>query len=105
MRKPIVWIVKEQVRRLQTGVEAMDYTPAMKYGELRFITDFDPPTHAQKSTLLEAWGKSVRAFLKEFDPRTDFVVASGQPTAMMLIAWLMGIHQAANVPPLSSLAS
>lgn len=99
MRKPIVWIVKEQVRRIQTGVEVMDYTPAMKYGELRFITNFDPPSHVQKSSLMEAWGKAVKSFLDEFDPRIDFLIASGQPTAMMLVAYMIGLHHGTGNQP------
>lgn len=91
MRKPIVWIVKEQVRRTgSSGVEAMDYTPAMKYGEIRFITQSDPPSFITKSSVLEAWSNSVERFMEEFNPQLDFIIASGQPTAMMMVGWLIG---------------
>lgn len=90
-RKPIVWIVKEQVRRSQNGVETMDYTPAMKWGEPRFITSFDPPTLLTKSTVLQKWKKDVQEFINEFDPEIDFIIASGQPTAMMMVGYLLGV--------------
>lgn len=90
-RKPIVWIVKEQVKRDNVGgISPMDYTPAMKWGELRFITSFDPPPMVTRSSLLEAWKKAVDAFIDEFDASTDFVIASGQPTAMIMIGYLLG---------------
>jgi hypothetical protein len=97
-RKPIVWIVKEQVRRTQAGIEAMDYTPAMKWGEPRFITSFDPPALLTKSTVLEGWHKSVRAFIDAFDAETDFIIATGNPTAMMMIAYLMGAARPYSPP-------
>jgi len=90
-RKPIVWIVKEQVKRDQIGgLAAMDYSPAMKWGELRFITSFDPPVMTSRSSLLEGWKKAVDHFIDEFDASTDFIIASGQPTAMMMIGYLLG---------------
>lgn len=89
-RQPIVWVMKEQTRRSVTGPEAMDYTPAMKYGELRFITDFDLPIH-HGGTLTGAWWKSVEAFMHEYDPDRDFIVATGQPLAMVLIGFALGM--------------
>lgn len=96
-KRPQVWIVKEQVRRGASGPEAMDYTPAMKYGDLRFITDFDPPPHAVPgSSVLRSWREKVNEFRNEFDPETDWIIASGQPTAMMMVAYLLGRQDGMN---------
>jgi hypothetical protein len=40
--------------------------------------------------VLEGWGKAVQAFVSEFRPDVDFIIASGQPTAMMLISYILG---------------
>lgn len=95
--EPIVWIVKEQVRRGTTGPEAMDYTPAMKWGELRFITQYDPPSHVTRgSSLMKSWWSEVQNFYTEFNPEIDFIIASGQPTAMMMVAYLVGRYHGNN---------
>lgn len=89
--EPIVWIVKEQVRRGAAGPEAMDYSQAMKWGELRFITQTDPPSYVSRgSSVLRAWWSSVQDFYTEYNPEIDFIIASGQPTAMMMVAYLVG---------------
>jgi len=84
--------MKEQVKRGVNGPEAMDYTPAMRYGEIRFITDFDLPLYGT-GTLTEAWWKAVHRFVKEFDEKIDFLVATGQPLAMVLIGYALGVHE------------
>lgn len=89
-RGPIVWVIKEQVKRGITGPEPMDYTPAFKYGEVRFITDFDMPIH-QGGSLVRAWNAAASQFAKEYDEDTDFIIATGQPTAMVMIGWILGI--------------
>ncbi len=91
-RQPIVWVIKEQVRRGITGVEAMDYTPAMKYGELRFITDADIPHHPGSSVYKE-WQRKVEAFCTEYDENKDFIVCTGQPVAMVQIGYMLGSHE------------
>lgn len=95
-RKPIVWVMKEQVRRGATGPEPMDYTPAMKYGEVRFITDFDLPLH-QGGSLVGSWWNAVHDFIEEFDPTIDFLVPTGQPLAMVLIGAAIGNAYTGNL--------
>lgn len=86
---PIVWILKEQVRRGLTGSEAMDYTPAMRWGEIKFVTDFDVPLHPG-GTVMGKWAHQVRQFVEQFDPAIDFIVPTGQPVAMVLIGYILG---------------
>lgn len=89
-RKPIVWVIKEQVRRGVTGPEPMDYTPAMRYGDIEFITQYDLPLHPNGS-LAANWWQAVKDFTHSFDPKQDFIVATGQPMAMVLIGYVLGV--------------
>lgn len=84
-----VWIVKEQMMRGDLGSVAMDYSPAMKYGELEFITTIDLPLHA-RSMVHATWGKEVDRFVKEYDGDTDFIITTGQPLAIFMIGWMLG---------------
>lgn len=87
---PTVWIIKEQVRRGISGVEAMDYTPAMKFGGLKFITDTDIP-HYPNSSVYGTWNRKALEFLAAYNDRTDFIVCTGQPVAMVQLGFLMGL--------------
>jgi hypothetical protein len=89
MTKPKVWVIKEQVRRSDNGASAMDYTPAMVFGELEFITEFDLPLHAQ-STVATQWSKAVTAFLVSYDPAEDFIILTGSPLAIFLVGIIVG---------------
>lgn len=87
---PKVWIIKEQVKRMPGGgIEAMDYTPAMKWGELHFITDTDIP-HYPGSSVAKEWTKKINKFVEQYDEQNDFIVCTGQPVAMVQIGFLMG---------------
>lgn len=89
MNKPKVWVVKEQVRSGNAGPRAMDYTPAMQYGELRFITEFDLPLHPQ-STVAGEWTKEVKKFEEEYDPKVDYLILTGHTLSIFLIGMLLG---------------
>lgn len=90
--KPIVWVIKEQVRRGMTGPEPMDYTLAMRYGDIRFITEYDLPS-GPSNTLQARWNDAVAAFVRDYDEDRDFIIATGQPHAMVLIGWALGVAQ------------
>lgn len=89
MRTPVVWIVKEQSARNSIGSNAMDYSSAEKYGNLRFITKSDMPLHSNSSIQLQ-WDTDAAQFTAEYDESQDFVIATGQPTAIFHIGWLLG---------------
>lgn len=89
MREPIVWACKEQVTRSAVGPIAMDYSPAEGYGELRFITRTDMPMHAS-ATIREVWEEDVAVFVAQYDPATDYIITTGQPTAIFAIGWALG---------------
>ncbi len=88
-KKPTVWVVKEQLVRNAVGSTPMDYTPAMAYGEIEFVTQFDLPQHP-KSSVLEAWARDVQKFCRDYDPRTDYIVTTGQPTSLFAVGWALG---------------
>lgn len=89
MKSPTVWVIKEQSVRNSTGSEAMDYSPAMTYGEIQFITSHDMPLHPRSSTQLN-WDLDVASFVRNYDPATDFIVTTGQPTAIFAVGHRLG---------------
>lgn len=90
MKKPVVWACKEQVTRNPVGVNAMDYSPAAAYGELRFITRTDLPMHAS-STIRKVWEDDVAKFVEQYDPMTDYIIATGQPSAIFAMGHALGL--------------
>lgn len=92
MKKPTVWVVKEQVRRDAVGPVPMDYSPAFKYGEVKFITNHDLPLH-QGGTLASGWYYKVQSFITDFDEDCDWIILTGSPVAIFIVGWLTGIRQ------------
>ncbi len=90
MRKPIVWAVREQMVRNQIGSNAMDYTGALPFGELKFITKNDMPMHPASSVMMN-WDMDVAKFVREYDESKDFIIATGQPTAIFAIGHALGV--------------
>lgn len=87
MPKAIVWSCKEQ--------STMDYFTAEQYGELKFITTVDMPLFLN-STRREIWDKEVAHFVAAYDENTDFIITTGQPTAIFAIGVALG--KASKVP-------
>lgn len=87
---PIVWACKEQVIRSHDGVAAMDYSPAEGYGVLQFITRTDLPMYAS-STIREVWEDDVARFVQEYDEQRDFIIATGQPSAIFAMGHALGL--------------
>ena len=92
MNKPTVWIVKEQSVRDSTGSNAMDYSPAMMFGELKFITHSDMPLHPG-SSIQEKWQSDVKKFIGEYNSDTDYVITTGQPTAIFAVGHALGLAE------------
>ena len=90
MGQPKVWVIKEQSRRRDVGSAVMDYTPAMEFGELRFITEFDLPLHP-RSTIAAEWAKNVNKFMTDFDPSVDSIILTGHTLSIFLIGMIMSI--------------
>lgn len=89
MNKSTVWACKEQVTRNGVGVAAMDYSPAECYGQLKFITRTDLPLHAE-STIRDVWADDVQAFVEQYNPETDYIITTGQPTAIFAMGFALG---------------
>lgn len=87
-KRPTVWVIKEQMKSGPNGPEPMDYTPAYEYGDLRFITEFDPPLHP--GTIRAEWDKQVAKFIEQMDVDRDYLVLSGSPLAIFLIGAKLG---------------
>lgn len=96
MSRPTVWAVKEQMRRDASGASVpMDYSPVYKYGDLQFITHFDPPIYARPvrpnhAGVMDEWGAQVKSFLEQFDASRDFIVLTGAPIATFVVGMLVG---------------
>jgi hypothetical protein len=94
-KNPKVWVIKEQLVRNAVGSNPMDYTPAMTYGEIEFVTRSDLPLHP-RSTALEHWALEVKKFVLSYDPKIDYIVTTGQPTSIFAVGWALG--QAGKTP-------
>lgn len=89
MNKPTVWVVKEQMMRGDLGSIAMDYSPAMKFGDLEFITPCDLPLHPG-STIRAVWEQEVDRFVRQYNVSEDYVIATGQPMAIFMVGHWLG---------------
>jgi len=84
-----VYIVKEQVIRNDVGVTPMNYDAAMEFGEIEFITYHDLPMYGRSSVQAQ-WNADVLEFVANYNPETDFIVTTGQPTAIFAVGWALG---------------
>jgi hypothetical protein len=89
MKNPTVWVIKEQMLRGEIGPLPMDYSKAMEYGDLKFITTHDMPLYG-RSSVQEQWNRDVTEFVQEYDPIRDFVITTGQPMAILCVGYAMG---------------
>ena len=94
MKTPTVWIIKEQMLRGEISPVAMDYSPAMEFGDIQFVTQFDMPLY-NKSQVQGSWDRDVAVFVEKYDPEQDFVVCTGQPMAIFAVGHSLGIAQKA----------
>lgn len=88
--RPIVWIVKEQMRRMGQHTEPMDFSPAMSYGEIMFITRHDIPLYTSNSVQM-SWELDVANFVMKYNESRDFIIATGQPTAIFAVGYALGL--------------
>lgn len=86
---PTVWIIKEQMLRGEICPIPIDYTPAMEFGDIEFITHHDMPLYG-KSSVQEHWNRDVVNFAKKYDPNRDFIITTGQPMAILAVGFVLG---------------
>lgn len=91
MSNPIVWVIKEQMRRTDIGSEAFDYSPAMAFGDIEFITRHDMPLYG-KSQVQEFWNRDVEAFAKKYGEQRDYIICTGQPMAILAVGYALGLE-------------
>lgn len=89
MSNPTVFVCKEQMVRSDVGPVPMDFTPAMEYGDIEFITTHDIPLYP-KSNIQRNWEIDVAMFVKKYDDTRDFIITTGQPTAIFAIGHRLG---------------
>lgn len=87
---PTIWVVKEQVIRGDTGPIVMNYSAAMEFGELEFITTHDMPLYG-KSWVQDSWNDDVYGFVERYNELTDYIITTGQPTAIFMVGWALGV--------------
>jgi len=92
--KPIVFVIKEQMLRNATGSNVTDYSPALKYGDLKFVTNSDIPLYPGSSVQLN-WDSDVRSFIGVYDPTKDYIIATGSPTAIFEVGYRLGLAKKA----------
>lgn len=87
-KRPTVWVLKEQMRSSESGSKVMDYTPAMQYGDLEFVTHFDMPLHTGSvSPKKSQWEVAVNDFCSKYDDTRDYIICTGQPSAIFVIGY------------------
>ena len=86
MKRPVCWVIKEQING---GSNAMDYSPAMIYGDIEFVTRSDIPLHPG-SSIQERWALDVIKFTEKYDPTRDFIITTGSPTAIFAVGHALG---------------
>lgn len=86
--RPIVWVIKEQVRRGDTGPEVIDYSAALQFGDLEFITKHDIPLY-NGSTVGEQWVNNVAEWVQQYDDEKDYIITTGQPIAIFLTGFML----------------
>ena len=88
--RPTVFIIKEQARRTDTGNEPMDYSPAMVYGDIEFVTKTDLPSYPNSSIQVN-WNDAVADFVNKYDSERDLIITTGQPTAIFAVGHALGL--------------
>lgn len=73
----IAWITQE--------IHTFNYTPAEKHGDVRFITnkDYSPSRSSLHNPSLT---QDIRRVLENFDPENDYIVPTGSPIVLMVVA-------------------
>lgn len=91
MSNPIVYIIKEQMIRGEIHPIPMDYSPAMVFGDIEFITHHDMPLYG-KSQVQEFWNRDVANFAKKYDEQHDYIICTGQPMAILAVGYALGLE-------------
>jgi hypothetical protein len=95
MNRPKVWVLKEQVKQGTNGPVPIDYSPAYKFGDVQFITDFDLPARTN-GTIVEQWVQKVSRCIDQMDTSRDYILLTGAPLAMFIFGLFCSM---ANIAP------
>lgn len=92
MNKPTCWVIKEQMLRGigDSTPVPVDYSPAMEFGDIDFITSHDMPMYG-RSTVQTAWNQDVQRFVNKFDEGQDYIITTGQPMAILCVGYALGV--------------
>lgn len=72
------------------GPIPVDYSAALEYGNIEFVTVHDMPMYAQ-SMVQKAWDEDVQRFINRFDPTKDYIIPTGQPMAILCVGFALGV--------------
>lgn len=86
---PKVYVIKEQMIRNDVGTVPMNYSAAMEFGDVEFVTHHDMPMYG-RSSVQASWNRDVLRFAEAYDPDRDYIVTTGQPTAIFAVGWALG---------------
>lgn len=96
MRKPVVWITQEPMRK-EHGIDAhgkdtsrwvskgLDIASASEYGSIAIIW---PPAASVFSR--EMMERDAMKVARSYDHATDYIVALGSPTLIAVLSWAIG---------------
>lgn len=86
---PTVYVIKEQMIRNDVGSVPMNYGAAMEFGDVEFVTYHDMPLYGRSSVQAQ-WNRDVMKFVEAYNPEQDYIVTTGQPTAIFAVGWALG---------------
>jgi len=73
-----VWIIQENTR--------LNFNPATKYGNLKFITSLEI-SNIQKNSVNDKIKNDINTFLDSFNPAKDYIITNGDPNLLFLIGF------------------
>ena len=79
-RNPIVWVLQEN---------NYDFTPAEKFGDVKFITSANL-RHIAHSSQNQQIESDMERFLVEYDNEIDYLVMTGDPVMIYKLAYTLG---------------
>jgi len=77
-----VWIFQENPNN--------DYTPAEKWGEVKFVTGSDLKSWAD-SPSTKNYHQDVKIFLRHYKPNEDFIIVTGNPVAICHLGMVLPV--------------
>lgn len=85
---PKVWVIKEQVRSSANGPVPLDYSAALRYGDIEFITRTDF-SMIENTAVNKVVAEDIGRFIERFDNFRDYVLLTGSPLMLFALGFIL----------------